>query len=106
MIYEKTNYSAGLNYLNNTFIREYDISKANINVLFSKGIIDKRTYDYLYESERMIRQIFVGKLIKNNNGVSDVLKQGILEARKNLFEANDIKDYEVLSIKNDAVFII
>ena len=32
MIYEKTNYSAGLNYLNNTFIREYDISKANINV--------------------------------------------------------------------------
>ena len=106
MIYEKTNYSAGLNYLNNTFIREYDISKANINVLFSKGIIDKKTYDYLYESERMIRQIFVGKLIKNNKGVSDVLKQGILEARKNLFEANDIKDYEVLSIKNDAVFII
>ena len=43
MIYEETNYSAGINYLTNTFIREYDISKANINVLYSKGLLDKKT---------------------------------------------------------------
>ena len=29
MIYEETNYSAGINYLTNTFIREYDIANKN-----------------------------------------------------------------------------
>ena len=42
------------------------MSKANINILFSKGIINRDTYEYLYNSERMVRQIYVGKLLQNN----------------------------------------
>lgn len=106
MLYEKINYSAGINYLFNTFIREYDISKANINILFTNGIIDKETYEYLYNAERMVRQIYVGKLLKKDEKYGEILKAGIIQAKKNLFEANNIKDYEVLSIKNDAVYMI
>ena len=106
MLYNNINYSSEISYLNDTFIYEYDISKANINVLYSKGAINKDTYDYLYTASREIRQVYIGKLQKENKEIIDVLKAGIIEAKKWLFEANNIKDYEVLSIKNDAVFII
>lgn len=106
MLYEYKNYTADIQYLTNTFVREYDISKANINVLYSNKVIDKNTYEYLYNAERMTRQIFVGKLQQGNPEVTDILQNGIIEAKKQLFESNYIKDYEVLSIKNDAVFII
>lgn len=106
MLYDKINYTAGISYLTNNFIYEYDIAKCNINILLTKGVIDKSTYDYLYNSERMVRQVYVGKLISNNPEINDILKSGIIEAKKMLFEANNINDREVLSIKNDAVFII
>ena len=104
-LYEQINYTSGVSYLTNVFIYELDIRKANINILYSKGMIDKQTYEFLEKSERMVRQVYVGKLQKNIEFVN-ALKQGIVEAKKNLFLANDIKDYEVLSIKNDAVFLI
>ena len=105
MIYEHINYTSDISYLSNVFIYEYDISKANINVLYSKKVITKDVYDYLYNSERMVRQKYVGMLQKDKS-VSDKLQQGIIEAKKQLFESNGIEDYEVLGIKNDAVFII
>ena len=106
MLYDNINYTSGISYLDNTFIYEYDISKANINVLYSKKAIDKDTYDYLYNANRDTRQVYIGKLQKENKEIATILKAGIIEAKKWLFEANNIHDYEVLSIKNDAVFII
>lgn len=106
MLYDKINYSADIKYLTNTIIYEYDISKANINVLYSKGVITKDVYDYLYSSNRMVRQTYIGKLQRDDKNIVNILKAGIIEAKKALFEANNIQDYEVLSIKNDAVFII
>lgn len=105
MLYDNINYSLDISYLNNIFIREYDISKANINILYSKRVITKEVYDYLYNAERMVRQKYVGMLQKDKE-IMEILKAGIIEAKKYLFEANNIQDYEVLSIKNDAVFII
>lgn len=104
-IYDNINYSSDISYLTNTFIYEYDISKANINILYMKGVIDKTTYDHLYNSPRMMRQKYIGMLQKDKEVVK-ILKDGIIEAKKMLFEANNIQDYEVLSVKNDAVFII
>jgi len=106
MIYKKHNYTADIAYLNNVFIIEYDISKANANVLFTKGAIDKKTYDFLMGSERMVRQRFVGNLQKNNPALVRILQQGIAEAKGMLFEANGLSDMDILSIKNDAVFVI
>lgn len=106
MLWDKVNYTADISYLTNIFITEYDISKCNINVLYTKGAIDKQTYDYLYNSERMVRQTFVGKLQRDNPEIAKILKSGIIEAKKIFFEANSIEDRDVLSIKNDAVFLI
>lgn len=105
MLWDKTTYTADISYLTNVFIYEYDISKANINILFSKNLIDKSTYEFLYGAQRMVRQVYIGKLCRDKS-ISDALKSGIIEAKKYFFEANGIEDRDVLSIKNDAVFLI
>lgn len=106
MIYENANYLAPIDYIVSSAIREYDISKANISILFKYGIINKETYEYYKLSDRMTRQISIGLMIRDHPEISKVLKDGITQARKELFVNNNIQDYEVLSIKNDAVYII
>ena len=89
-----------------SYISEYDIAKANIHVLYEAGVITKEQFDYLYNADRMTRQITIGNMIKKNRNVYTIIQNGIIEAKKKLFIANEIQDYDVLSIKNDAVFII
>lgn len=104
-IWEMSNYTANISYLINTYIYELDIQKSNINVLFTKGVIDQNTYNKLYNAPRMVRQCYIGNLQKDP-AVVKLLQQGVAEARSWLVKNNNIQSYEVLSIKNDAVFVI
>ena len=105
-LFQKVNYTADIDYLVSNYVREYDMSKANINILFHSGVIDKKDYDYYYSLDRMTRQRIIGLMIRDNKGVGEILKLGIIEAKKQFFDSNDIQDFEVLSIKNDAVYLI
>ena len=106
MLYKEKNYTINLGYLFNNYIREYDISKANINILFAKGAIDQEMYSKLFSADRMVRQIYIGKMIKNDSTIQDILNDGVIEYKKKFFEANDITDSDIISIKNDAVFVL
>ena len=99
-------YNPNYTYLINQFITEYDIRKANINVLFAKKIITAEEYGKLFVADREYRQIWIGNLLKRKQGASEILKRGIIEAKEKLFKANNIQDADVLCIKNDAVFIV
>lgn len=105
-LYNMVNYKAQFPYLFSRYIREYDIQKANISILYSKGLIDRATYERLLISSREDRQIEIGLMIKYDKKISDELKKGIIEAKKMLFEANNLLDSDILCIKNDAVFVI
>lgn len=85
---------------------EYDLSKANISALMSENRIDESTYQRLYYADRMTRQIEIGLMEKNDHSITKAKKHGITEAKRQLFLSNQIEDWEVLSIKNDAVFIL
>ena len=63
------NYNSSYDVIINSFIREYDISKANINVLYQRGVIDKATYDNLYNSDKSIREKSVGLMIRRDNRI-------------------------------------
>lgn len=105
-LWEKKNYLLDIDYLIATTISEYDIRKANISVLYSEGVIDRSYYEYLYSADRMTRQIEVGYMIKDNKEVGDILSNGITKYRKMFFESNGLLDKDILSIKNDAIFVI
>ena len=99
-------YTADIPYLIGTYIREYDISKANINVLYSKKKISKQQYEFLYSCPKLQREILVGKMRKEDPDLTQVLKEGIRKARNQLYLQNQLTEENILSVKNDAVFVI
>lgn len=105
-LWGQVNYTADIDYLIGSFIREYDISKANINILLWKGLISIEQYNFLYNADRMTRQVTIGKMRAANPALGEALDAGVIEVKKLFFEANNIQDYEVLAIKNDAIYLI
>ena len=88
------------------YIVEYDIRKANISALRSRDVIDQDTYDMLFNADKQFREIYVGKMIQRDKDIYKQIQDGIIEAKRKFFGANHIKNEEVLSIKNDAVFVL
>ena len=104
-LYKRINYTQDIGLLKNKNIYEYDIVKANISVLLNRGQISSSLYDFLFKQPNLTRQIFVGNMERKNRQLIKEKAQGIEDAKRYLFESNNIQDYEILSIKNDAVFV-
>lgn len=104
-LYELKNYLIDIDYIFSVYIYEFDISKANINILLWKNAITKELYDLLYNSSREYRQVQVGYMLKDN-ALSKILEQGLIDAKKLFFESNNLNDEDIFSIKNDAIFIL
>ena len=105
-LYEKVNYISGLNYIFSSFIYEYDMAKANISVLYSKGAISEDLYKKLMVASREERQTTIGLLELEDRRITKIKANGIKEAKKKFFEMNQLEDQDILSIKNDAIFVI
>ena len=106
LLYENMNYLSTYPFIINNYIREYDLSAANINALYTNGYFDKSAYDLFKSYDKKKREVEIGLLIKRDSRVYEIISSGIINAKKLLFESNNIQDNEVLTIKNDAVFII
>lgn len=106
MDYSRKYYTMDIPYLINNYIYEYDISKANLNILFYKGIINQNMYNEIIKFGRGHREIYFGNLIKQDPSIGEILSEGISEMRQRFIESNNFTDNEILSIKNDAIFVI
>lgn len=114
-LYEMDNYITPQKFICGTSIFEYDIKQANINVLYSMELLSLSMYQQLSSVRKDVRERYIGLLQhqeKTDNNVIDGkpatymhIKQGIIEAKKQLFTSNNINDSEVLRIANDAVYI-
>lgn len=105
-LWQNKNYLISLPFIVATNIYEYDIKKANISILLHEGAIDKSEYNRLYDLPKLQRQIEIGYMIRNNPEIDSILSNGIKEMKKRFFESNNIEDHSIVSIKNDAVFIM
>ena len=103
-LWEKTNYTSPL-YEYNGYIREFDLSKANISALISQNVISMDLYNHLYFADKQYREVFIGKMERENPEIYKSVAEGIKEAKRLLFETNNVKNEEIISINNDAVFI-
>lgn len=104
-LYKAVNYLIDVPLLKSYDIYEYDIAKANISVLYNRGLISSSLYSYLYNQDNMIRKVMIGKMEKDNPNLIKEKAQGIEDAKKYIFDMNNIDDSEVISIKNDAIYI-
>ena len=89
-------------------VYEYDIRQANVSVMRELKILPEPVLDELAGMPKLDRNVAIGKLEKEERyaHLKKDIARGIQYARYRLFAANHIEDHEVLSIKNDAVFIM
>lgn len=103
-LFEKTLYTTDLQYICNR-ITEYDLKQANLSCLEASGKVDPEIIATLRDKPKMEREVLVGKMQAADKSFVKIIRNGIRHAREMLFEANLIQDNEVVSIRNDAVFI-
>ena len=104
--FNKTNMTTDFPYIISQYIREYDISKCNINMLLLGNKIDENLYNHLYNADKFYREKYIGNMIKEDSSIYKIIKEGIIEYRNRLFKENNIQECDIVSIKNDAVFIV
>lgn len=105
-LYRYSNYNAPINYLFDKTIYEFDISKANISILRTMGVIEQKTYEDMKNADRMARQYFIGCLIRNDRSIQDKLDEGLTIARRQFCETLKLEDTNILHVVKDAIFVV
>lgn len=104
-LYSQTKYTANIDYCMNR-IYEYDIRKANTTMMRVYSYCSEKEIDRLESLMKKDREKIVGLMIRKDKSLYKLIQKGIIHAKYQLFKKNLVKDCEILSIKNDAVFII
>ena len=106
-LYNRTAYlNKKLEYLFGHSIIEYDMKSAGFSIIKKYKLLDEESIAGLEKLPKHVRHVAIGKLDRDNPVVKEGLKRGFRECRKMFFEANDVDEDEVLSIKKDAIFIM
>ena len=102
-LYQKTSYLIDKQLIVDR-IYEYDIKAANISALAQEGF-DSDTLHKLAMLDKQSREVAVGKMIRQDKRIGQIIKKQIKRARENLFRSNGLQDSDIVAIKNDAVFV-
>lgn len=105
-IWSNKNYKSKCQFLIDTDIYEYDITKANISILIDSGAISLDLYNYLYNAPKSERTIVVGKMQGKDSNITQILNIGIENARRIFIESNNIDPNSIISIRNDAIMYV
>ena len=97
-LWDKDRYSAKIEFIIDNFIREYDITKANISVLRDANVLSEEQYMYFMSAPKMEREVAIGKMQGSNTKITEILKSGIKNAKRVFMESNGIQDSEILYI--------
>ena len=87
-------------------IVEYDISKANINILRSYSKINEFDYQKLMSLPKDAREIEIGKRIIHDWSLQNCITEGIAKAKYQFLLENNINTNNILRIANDAFYLI
>ena len=91
-------------YLFNTDIFEYDMKDAGFSLIKEFNLLDKSTIDKLSKQDKNTRKVNIGKIQINNPEFVKSLNNAFKEARRLFFEANQLENNDIISIKKDAIF--
>lgn len=105
-IWKKKFYKANIPYLIDVPIRAYDITKANINVLYDAGAISQEQHQYLMTCPKLEREITIGQMQGNDSRITEILTDGIMHARQVFMDANNLQDSDILEIRNDSLMVM
>lgn len=106
-LYKKDKYlDKSVDILSNVDLVEYDIKEAGFNIIKKYRLLSDTEITHLELLPKKKRMIRIGVLQKGNRDLKEGLKKGFEESRRLFFEANNIQDQHILSIKKDAIFVL
>lgn len=105
-LYTRDQYVAQVPMVVSSYIREYDMSQANLSVIKRLAMMPESEIEHLRLSNKSKREKLVGWFLRNHPEHKKPFAQEFVKIRKEFFEANDIEDKDVFSIKKDAIFLI
>lgn len=85
-------------------ITEYDIRKANINVLYSGGFISKEKYEELKNSDKKTRVVKVGLMFRDNKKLHEAFTKRLKRFVNTFIEDNGLED-NIYEVVKDAVWV-
>ena len=92
-------------YLFNKTIYEFDMKNAGYNLSRAYELLPASKLEELGRYKKDRRTIEIGKIQRSDDVFKERLKKAFEEARRMFFEANYVKEDEVISIKKDAIFV-
>ena len=89
-------------------IYEYDMHHAGISITREFSLLPDESIDKIEKTAKNKKDIAVllGKIQKKDKEYKEKLAKGFIEARRLFFEANQIEDNQILTIKKDAIFTL
>ena len=89
-------------------IYEYDIHHAGISITREFSLLPEESIDKIEKKARNKNEIAIllGKIQQKDKEYKEKLAKGFVEARRLFFEANNIEDNQILTIKKDAIFTL
>ena len=87
-------------------IIEYDISSAGYNISKLYKLLTPKQEAKLDKLSKKDRHYQIGWYQRHDREYAKRLKDAFVDIRRRFFEANDIQDQDVLSIKKDAIFML
>lgn len=104
---ERTYYTnKDIKYVFGDKIVEYDLREAGYSCVKRYNLCQTDTINRLEKMNKKARHIEIGKLIIKDKELGKNIKKHIAEARYKFLTSNKIEEDKILSIKNDAIYII
>jgi hypothetical protein len=106
-ISSKANYtSKEILFVYNSRIDEYDMKSAGFSIIKQNKLLPAETIRQLERLDKQTRNIEIGKLRGKDYALSKGMARGIRSTMEDFIKNNKIDDSSIISIKNDAVFIL
>ena len=98
-------YNESIEYLFDSNIIEYDIRDAGFSIVKQYQLLSAEKIRELEQLPKgMERHIAIGKLQRDDKGLSEALNEGFTKVRKVFVTYNGLTDDDIICVKKDAIF--
>ena len=106
-LYKSINwFNRSIPFVVNRPIVEYDMRRAGLSVIKEFKLLPQNMIEKLDDMEKKKSDIAIGKLRRKDKAFSQRFAEGMEQARKLFIEENHLEEPDIISIKNDAFFVI
>lgn len=92
--------------IGNAEIVEWDIHSGNTSIMKAYHLLDPKRIEIMEKLRKKDRVVAIGKIMRADKEFSKKLEAGFNDAVTRFILLNNLEEYDILSVKRDAAFIV